>query len=410
MTRQSVSTTAAGIAGRSHAARSRPRARSRSPSRGARRRSRRRSRDRRSASSSASTPSLIALDRRAAHDVDHAAHTVAEPDEIPLVGKHVELDDRVDVRVVRASGGPRRARTPASPRRSADRRRARRRSGPTAPNQIICMSFGPASAEARRVAQHRAEDRRVDRRHPALGLQRDLEAGCRGVFLEVRADRQAVVDARCRIASRIAGEWIAPALTITSRASISSPPAVRTPAARRPSNSTRSTSMSPRTSRFERAPRRLEVRVVRRDAPAVAQRERHATDAGRVAGVVVVAHRVAEIRHRRAERHGRAAAARRTRGATAGSARPCRADRRRRSRGRPRPAGTPRASPAIPSPGIRAPRPNARSRRRCRGWRPARSPRRTRPHRGPARRAPRPGRRPGSRRGPTRCGPARRSR
>ena len=76
--------------------------------------------------------------------------------------------------------------------------------------------------------------------------------------------------------SRIAGEWIAPALTITSRASISSPPTVRTPVARRPSTSTRSTSVSPRTSRFDATACGLEIRVVRRDASTVAQGERHA--------------------------------------------------------------------------------------------------------------------------------------
>ena len=52
--------------------------------------------------------------------------------------------------------------------------------------------------------------------------------------------------------SRIAGVWIAPALRTMLAASISSPPAVATPTARPPSIATRSTSVSPRTSRLGR--------------------------------------------------------------------------------------------------------------------------------------------------------------
>ena len=53
--------------------------------------------------------------------------------------------------------------------------------------------------------------------------------------------------------SSIAGEWIAPALTTTSPASISSPSASRTPRARRPSTSTRSTGHAASVVRFGRA-------------------------------------------------------------------------------------------------------------------------------------------------------------
>ena len=77
--------------------------------------------------------------------------------------------------------------------------------------------------------------------------------------------------------SRIAGEWMAPAHTTTRSASISSPATVRTATARRPSNTIRSTSVSPTHPQAVAAAHRLEVGVVHRHAcPRLVARERHA--------------------------------------------------------------------------------------------------------------------------------------
>ena len=80
----------------------------------------------------------------------------------------------------------------------------------------------------------------------------------------------------------------------------------------------------------------FEVRVVRRNAVAVAQRERGATEPGRVGSVVVVAGRVAEIDDRGRGTRRRAEATHRPARGRAGSVRRARAVHRRRSRRRPR--------------------------------------------------------------------------
>ena len=101
-------------------------------------------------------------DRRMAHDVDHAAHAVAQPHAVAVVRQHAELDDGIDRADRRTAAAPRPcentrmtapiSRPPASAvvgradarrTRSSACRSARRRRGPE------------------RVAQHRAEHRRV---------------------------------------------------------------------------------------------------------------------------------------------------------------------------------------------------------------------------------------------------------
>ena len=114
---------------------------------------------------------------------------------------------------------------------------------------------------------------------------------------------------------------------------------------------------SPRTDEVRAVARGFEVRVVRRHPLAVAQRQREAADAGRAGRVVVVGTSGSRATSSRRAARGRVAAASSSGVATRGSDRPCRADRRRRSRRRPRRAGRRRASPASPSPRTRTRRP-----------------------------------------------------
>ncbi len=169
-----------------------------------------------------------------------------------------------------------------------------------------------------------------------------------------------------------AGEWIAPALTITSPRvdlfAVRRAHAGRTPPVERDAFDERvpaDREIGPGTSGFE-------VRVVRRDAVTVAQRQCAAADTRGVGGVVVVARR--ENRDRRSQCATRASNGGNAATAVgrAGSGHPCRAARRRRSRRRLRRAGTRRASRASPSPRSPARSPSARSRRQCRGSHPSR--------------------------------------
>ena len=90
--------------------------------------------------------------------------------------------------------------------------------GPVAPNAIICMSFGPALDEARRVAQHRRQHRCVGTDHAALryAARPRSRASRRGLSRFAPTGNPSSTPTPDR--SRIAGEWIAPALTITARA------------------------------------------------------------------------------------------------------------------------------------------------------------------------------------------------
>ena len=251
MTRQSVSTTAAGIVGCSHAARpdcvhvvghgrGQPRVDLVVGVRA-----------RRSASRAPPTPSLIAVTaglrttsiiRRTQSRSRHA---------VAIVGQHVELHDRIDPGVIRAQAnlaGREHAHDRAH--QPAARERLVGRPDRAEPDHLHVVR--PRVGQARRVAQHRAEDRRVRRRHPSRRaatrsrspMSRRAPSGSRrpGGRRRVRCPTAA--------GSPVNGSHPRRRSPLAPRSRHPCRPHARSLAV--PSNEIRSTSTSPRTSRFGR--------------------------------------------------------------------------------------------------------------------------------------------------------------
>ena len=159
-----------------------------------------------------------------------------------------------------------------------------------------CRSAG--LVETRRVAQHRGEDRGVgEAMRP--GRSRTSKPGWRRAHASWRRPGGLVVLHRPR--PQQDGRRMDGPCADDDLVGATSPSAVRTPTALFSSNSTRSTSTSPRTTRLGRSGR-FEVGVVRRDSATVPQGQGRSADTRGTRSVVVVADRVAEIAHRVAQR------------------------------------------------------------------------------------------------------------
>ncbi len=151
------------------------------------------------------------------------------------IREHAELDVRMDVRVGVGEQRPGRSCARSSTPASAARTHApagRDGSSAAPAGRRVAASSSPRSTTDRRWRRRRARS--------AIGADgwSFSPSPTPGVSTPLR--------------SRIAGLWIAPALTTTRSASSWTPSAVSTPIARRSSNTTRSTWTSPTISRFGR--------------------------------------------------------------------------------------------------------------------------------------------------------------